>query len=261
MFNLDGLTRRAGGRIATRRHHGASLVELLVGLTVGLMVIAGALVTLDTARSTSTSISDLSQLQQQGSYALRVLGTQIRQAGSVEPVQNAHNNLFSFNDARGAATASSKIAAVSGTEGGSARTDTVSVSHQQASTASQGRDCLGELVSGLRAEGTFFVDNNELRCKTTRKNQALISNVADFQVWYRVRTAPDATQRMTADQVKAAALWSSVKSIEICLHLTGNQGGHPGSAKVTGCLGESTPRSGRLHLVFHNVFDLRSQGS
>lgn len=261
MFNLDGLVRRARGRTATRRHHGASLVELLVGLTVGLMVIAGALVTLETARSTSASISDLSQLQQQGSYALRVLGTQIRQAGSVEPVQSAHNGLFSFNDATGAAPASSEFAAVSGSDGGSAKTDTVSVSHQQASTASQGRDCLGELVSGLRAEGTFFVDNNELRCKTARKNQALISNVADFQVWYRVRTAPDATQRMTADQVKAAALWRSVKSIEICLHLTGNQGGHPGSENVTGCLGESTSRNGRLHLVFHNAFDLRSQGT
>ena len=239
---------------------GASLMELLVGLTVGLMVIAGALATLDTARSTSASISDLSQLQQQGSYALRVIGTQIRQAGSVEPVQGAHNNLFSFNDAAGAATVSSEVSALSGTEGGSAKTDTVSVSHQQSSIASQGRDCLGELIGGLRAEGTFFVHNAELRCKTARKNQALISNVADFQVWHRVRTAPDATQRMTADQVKAAALWRSIKSIEICLHLTGNQGGHPGSENVTGCLGESIPRNGRLHLVFHNVFDLRSQG-
>lgn len=265
MSNPEGrsLRVRVRGRIATRCQRGASLVELLVGLTVGLIVIAGALATLDTARSTSASISDLSQLQQQGSYALRVIGTQIRQAGSVEPVEGAHNNLFSFNEATatGAANASSEVSAVSGTEGGSARTDTVSVSHQQASTASQGRDCLGELIGSLRAEGTFFVDNTELRCKTARKNQALISNVADFQVWYRVRTAPDATQRMTADQVKAAALWRSVKSIEICLHLTGNRGGHPGSANVTGCLGESTPRNGRLQLVFHNVFDLRSQGT
>ena len=258
MFNPEGRSLR--GCITTRRQRGASLVELLVGLTVGLMVIAGALATLDTARSTSASISDLNQLQQQGSYALRVIGTQIRQAGSVEPVQDAHNNLFSFKDAAGAATASPVISAVSGTEGGNAGTDAVSVSHQQASTASQGRDCLGELIGGLRAEGTFFVDNAELKCKTSRKNQALISNVADFQVWYRVRTAPDATQRMTADQVKAAALWLSVKSIEICLHLTGNQGGHPGSANVKDCLGKSTPRKGRLHLVFHNVFDLRSQG-
>lgn len=260
MSNPDERSLRVSGRIAIRRQRGASLVELLAGLTVGLMVIAGALATLDTARSTSASISDLSQLQQQGSYALRVIGTQIRQAGSVEPVKGVHNNLFSFNDAAGVATASTETSAASGTEGGGARTDTVSVSHQQASTASQGRDCLGELISGGRAEGIFFVDNTELRCKTARKNQALISNVADFQVWYRVRTAPDATQRMTADRVKAAALWGSVKSIEICLHLTGNQGGHPGSENVTDCLGKSTPRNGRLHLVFHNVFDLRSQG-
>lgn len=238
------------------RCRGASLIELLVGLTIGLMVIASAIATLGISRSMAASVSDLSQLQQQGSYALRVIGIQMRQAGSVEAVHNAGNGLYSFNDVSASAL---PFVAVSGIDGGGTGTDTVSVGHQPASKDSQGRDCLGELINGLRAEGTFLVQNAELRCKTAGKNQALISNVADFQVWYRVRSASGATRRMTATQVKAEALWDSVKSIEVCLHLVGNEAGHPDARQLVGCQNERISRNGRLHLVFHNVFDLRSQ--
>lgn len=237
--------------------HGASLVEMLVGLTIGLMVIAGAFITLQISHINSTSVSDLSQLQQQGSYALRSIGMQIRQAGSLEMALDTDSGLYSFNDAPGSAAPSS---AISGTDGIGSSADAVSVSHQPASKASQGRDCLGELIDGLRAEGTFFVQNAELRCKTAGKNQALTANVADFQVWYRVRSVPGTTQRMTAMQVEKAALWGSVKSIEVCLHLVGNEAGHPDSKNFTNCQNEQTSRNGRLHLVFRNVFDLRSQG-
>jgi len=257
MCNPDWRSRRSHGRVTTLRHAGASLVELLVGMTVGLMVIAGAIGIMETARGTSATISDLSQLQQQGSFALRIIGMQVRQAGSIEPVQGAGNGLFSFSNGSVPALT---LPVVSGTEGSGSDTDTVSVSHQPASKASQGRDCLGELIAGLRAESTFFVTNAELKCRTAGKNQALIGNVADFQVWYRVRSAPDGTQRMTAEKVEAAALWDAVKSIEVCLHLVGNEVGHPESGNVTGCQGQSLPRKGRLHLVLHNVFDLRSKG-
>lgn len=240
-----------------RRHCGASLIELMVGLSVGLMVIAGAIASLEMARSISTSVSDLSQLQQQGSYALRTIGIQMRQAGSIEALQNPDNGLYSFTDAPGSALHSF---AVSGKDGIDSGTDTVSVNHQPATKASQGRDCLGELTKGSRAEGTFFIQDAELRCKTGGKNQALIANVADFQVWYRVRSALGATQRMTAVQVEEAALWGTVKSIEVCLHLRGNDVSHPSVKNFTNCQRESTPREGRLHLVFRNVFDLRSQG-
>lgn len=248
---------RSHSLVHKQRCCGISLGELLVGLTVGLMVIASAIATLGISRATSASVSDLSQLQQQGSYALRIIGMQVRQAGSIEVVQNAGNGLYGFNAAPASALSSP---AVSGIDGGDTGTDTVSVSYQPGLKDSQGRDCLGESISGVRAEGTFLVQNAELRCKTAGKNQALISNVADFQVWYRVRSASGDTQRMTATQVKEAALWDSIKSIEICLHLVGNETGHPDSSRLPGCQNESASRNGRLHLVFHNVFDLRSQG-
>jgi len=57
-----------------------SLVELLAGMAVGLLVIATSFSTLLLSRSAAASISDLSQLQQQGSHALHVIGQQLRQA-------------------------------------------------------------------------------------------------------------------------------------------------------------------------------------
>ena len=67
-----------------RHQQGASLLELLVGILLGLLVIGAAISTLMVSRATSGTIGDISQLQQQGSYAMRVMGTQFRQAGSID---------------------------------------------------------------------------------------------------------------------------------------------------------------------------------
>nr|WP_257645792.1 hypothetical protein [Ottowia beijingensis] len=61
-----------------------TLIELMVGIALGLMVVAVATVALMSSRSVSGTISDASTMQQQASYAFSVIGRQVRQAGSVE---------------------------------------------------------------------------------------------------------------------------------------------------------------------------------
>jgi len=219
-----------------RAQSGASLIELLVGLTLGLMVVAAAIGTLIVSRTASGTVGDLSQLQQQGSYALRVVGIQIRQAGSVAPIKDSVNSLYSFKDTFIGFGGNSSV--VTGADGAGDSADTVSTSNEP-------------------------LDGNpdELKCKSGAKNQALIGNVADFQVWYRILSAASTTQRMTAKQVDAAGLWRSVKSIEICLDLQGDEAGQPNVGSYANCQGVESPRNGRLHLVFRNVFDLRTQGT
>jgi type IV pilus assembly protein PilW len=240
-----------------------SLIELLVGLTLGLMVVAAAIGTLIVSRTASGVVGDLSQLQQQGSYALRVIGIQMRQAGSVAPVKDPISLLYSFDDTFIGFGGSSSV--VTGLDGTGISADTVSVSNQplDGDPDTRPRDCLGEKASGARIDSTFWVDGDahELKCKSGAKNQALIGNVADFQVWYRVLAAASTTRRMTAKQVDAAGLWSSVKSIEICLDLQGDEAGQPEVGSYANCQGADAPRGGRLHLVFRNVFDLRTQGT
>ena len=61
---------------------GATLLELMVGITIGLLTVAVALGALMVSRGVSGTVSEASQLQQQASYAFRVIGQQLRQAGS-----------------------------------------------------------------------------------------------------------------------------------------------------------------------------------
>ncbi len=257
MFNLESSRPRA------RRSHqrGVGLIELLVGMTIGLLVIAAAIGTLVISRGTSSSISDISQLQQQGSFALRVIGVQLRQTGSVEPGLDGQTKLFAFGPAF--PTFGTTNAAVNGSDGASSGSDTLSV----ATMASQGlpntqrRDCLGHAIAaGAKMQAQFLVDGNELKCSAGAgaASQALIENVADFQVMYRVATGTG-TRIMNATDVKTAGLWGSVTAIEVCLDLKGDEPTPDLGSTYLDCNGTSTARDGRLHLVFRNVFDLRTQ--
>ena len=67
-----------------QRHRGVTLIELLVGLIIGLLTVAVAMGALMVSRGVSGTGSDASEIQQQGSYAMRVIGQQIRQAGSLK---------------------------------------------------------------------------------------------------------------------------------------------------------------------------------
>ena len=75
--------RRACQPPSPRLQQGLSMIELLVGLTIGLMTIAVAIGTLMISRQVSGSVSEASQLQQQAAQAFRSIAQQARQAGSL----------------------------------------------------------------------------------------------------------------------------------------------------------------------------------
>lgn len=226
----------------------------MVGIAVGLLVLAAALGTLMISRVASGVVGDLAQLQAQGAFAMRMIGLQVRQAGSIEPVRDPTTGLYAF-EALPVGTAF-----VTGSDGGNNGTDVLYVSHQNGAPVEAARlDCLAEAVRpGDRVESTFFVGNGELRCRTAAKNQPLIGNLADFQVRYRVRVGETSTQRMTATQVTTAGLWAQVRTIEVCLHLQGSEGGTP-SVGTHDCRGLAAPLDGRLHLVVRHVFDMTAR--
>lgn len=66
------------------RQQGATLIELMVGIAIGLLVVAVALGALMASRSISGTVSEATLMQQQAAYAFRVIGQQIRQAGGME---------------------------------------------------------------------------------------------------------------------------------------------------------------------------------
>ena len=62
---------------------GVTLIELMVGITIGLLTVAVAMGALMVSRGISGTVSDASTIQQQAAYAMRVIGLQLRQAGSL----------------------------------------------------------------------------------------------------------------------------------------------------------------------------------
>ena len=65
------------------RQSGVTLIELMVGLVIGMLVVVTAMGTLMVSRGISSTVSDASGIQQQGAYILRMIGQQLRQVGSL----------------------------------------------------------------------------------------------------------------------------------------------------------------------------------
>jgi type IV pilus assembly protein PilW len=229
---------------------GLSLVELLIGMTLGLLVIVAAIGTLNLSRGLSAAVSDLSQLQQQGSYALHVIGMQIRQAGSSEPVLDPASGRYAFETAPGS---------VSGSDGPAA--DSLSVAFAPSSLDLWQRDCVGAQLkeTDRPVRATFAVDGNgQLTCAGVGSPQGVIRNVSDFQVSYRVETG-DGMRVMDATAVQQARLWNRVLAVELCLDLAGIEKGPDGAAAYRNCRDEAAPRGGLAHLVYRHVFAIRAR--
>lgn len=236
------------------------MIELLVGIMLGLLVIGAAIGTLAISRQTSGTVSDVSQLQQQASYALRAIGLQLRQAGSLELVPKAAGGPFTFLEF--------SDPAVEGTDGAAGASDTLLVGNQPSSLATLQRDCLGATIAAgtLNNPSTFAVNTNrELTCLGLPGNpvQPVIGNVADFQVSYRVNTgttpAPVFQLFTPTQMIGTPARWQRVVAIEVCLDLQGIEPVPDLGATYQNCQAASAARNGRVHFVSRNVFHVRKQ--
>lgn len=279
------------------RQRGVTLIELLVGIAVGLIVVAVALGALMASRGVSGTVSEATSLQQQAAYAFRVIGQQIRQAGSVElnlnpsialtPASGANAAMgpvaFDAPDPTGVrppfSRASSTLVAdatPSFTVGYQNYTESTTAASTPTSLL---RDCLGQnpalAASGslastpvLTSQFQLNTTTNELTCISAAggTGQAVIGNLTDLQMRY-VQQAPNTTnlQYLTASGViakaaSAAGGWSNVYAVEVCLELTGTEPAPTASATYTNCSGNSTSYGDRLKMVFRNVYQIRSQG-
>jgi len=189
---------------------------------------------------------------------LRIIGMQLRQAGSLEPGRDDVHGLYAFEkdhpDTDGAP--------VHGTDGRGTEPDSVSVFTPRADSAAELlRDCLGNRLDAAGAIGATFTTDRagQLTCASQKQKDGLIRNAADFQVSYRVRIG-GGLQIMNAAEVEASGRWTAIEAIEICLDLQGDENIAGAAGPYKDCHGSDRPRNGRTHLVFRNVFDLRTQG-
>ena len=266
-----------------------TLVELLIGIAIGLLVVAVATGALMVSRGVTGSVSDASNIQQQSAYAMRTIGMQLRQAGSLWLDPNPGN--VTGTDAYMAPVAFITSTPATSGNGFDPRTDTISsasgaltVGYRRYSdpvfTSTTpiflARNCLGgpaDTSADFRVESIFDLTGTELRCAgNSAAAQPVIQNVANFQVRYLlqdVTTTLGSPQIRYADAATVGTNWNRVQGVEVCLVLFGTETvSMPAGSSYLDCDGATSvnmttltgARANRMHMVFRNVFQLRSQG-
>ena len=308
-----GVAKRPPMRVAKTplAQRGVTLVELMVGIAIGLLVVAVATSALMVSRGISGTVSDASGLHQQAAHAMRVIGQQVRQAGSLYLNLNPTGAATTDPAAPVALEVVSPGADASGNTSFNPTKDTLAT--QQTSdgrtilgvgyrrypeplfdgtTISLARNCIGEQggagTNDKRIESIFMLDDEgNLRCGDnpnskpslgftslpTSPGQPIIRNVANFRVRYLVQNLATLGAPQI-NYVEAASFNTSdlarVQGVEICLVLYGDERINlPAGSEYTDCDGSRVDmtaaalpanRRNRMHLMFRNVFQLRSQG-
>ena len=308
-----GIARRPAARAANSpwTQRGVTLVELMVGIAIGLLVVAVATSALMVSRGISGTVSDASGLHQQAAHAMRVIGQQVRQAGSLYLNLNPTGAATTDPAAPVALEVVSPGADASGNTSFNPTKDTLAT--QQTSdgrtilgvgyrrypeplfdgtTISLARNCIGEQggagTNDKRIESIFMLDNDgNLRCGDNpnskpslgftglpdKPGQPIIGNVANFRVRYLVQNLATlgAPQINYVDAANfSASDLPRVQGVEVCLVLYGDECINlPAGSEYTDCDGSRVDmtaaalpanRRNRMHLMFRNVFQLRSQG-
>lgn len=277
---------------------GATLLELMIGITIGLLTVAVGIGALMISRGVSGTVSDASNLQQQAAYAFRVMGQQIRQAGTIQLELNFDS--FGSSEALRPMTPVAfdppdpagkrpmfdrRTSMLAGIDSPSSSEYTLSIGYQNYeeiltptppatanAAGNQLRDCLGENSGSATAyiiESKFRLSSNdELICMgVSGTPKPIIRNVKDMKIKYLTQD-PDSTKTGLPKTNYASAStassspngWRDVYAIEVCLELEGSESIDTAGATYKKCDGSSVKRGNRLRMVFRNTFQIRSQG-
>lgn len=273
-----------------RQQRGVTLIELMVGLVIGLMVVAASMAAMMVSRSVSGTVSDVSNIQQQAAYAMRTIGGQLRQAGSLylnpDPIGSASTDPLSsvvFETKANAKDDDALSFDPANTIKGNTDTGSLSIEFRRykdavyaGGTTALARNCLGgpadsKTDESIKSVFSFDAGKNELRCDgNDNGNQPMVENVAQFEVTYAEQAfaaGGTVVKYLTAADVTE---WRAVQGVQVCLVLYGSEPIEmPAGSKYTDCTGTEVDmtstalpshRKNRAHLVFSNTFQLRSQG-
>lgn len=194
-------------RSSLKIHHqpGFTLVEVMVGMVIGLVLIAGLAQLLAGNRQTYRFKTNLSQIQESGGFALELLARNLRMAGYRADWQSSLAN------------------SLAGVDGASGASDQVTVRYQSA------MDCLGNNVTGTPpiAVNVFSIANSgspavpNLFCDGDgtggTAGQPLVEGVEDLQILYGEDT--DAISDGIANQYATAGAVNMARVVSVRVQL------------------------------------------
>ena len=243
------------------RQSGASLLELMVGITIGLLVVVVALGTVMSVHLSKLGTTQASDLSQQLHQAVRVISQSIRNAGARELLTLPATGKVQFSDQLTGIGGQARVM-VMGSEGG-AMPDTLTVAQEARSGVVRGCSGGAELPGTLSLTSTFALVGTNLQCTdTANPSQAtvLATSILDFQLRYMVMQGNGQVQWLDAATVtsQTPAAWPSVKAVELCLHMVGTQKGGNSSGTLLGCKGQTVARNGQIHHVLRTTVAVRT---
>lgn len=273
---------------------GLSLIELLVGIAIGLLVVLAALGTIVLNRTSSNTISDTAALTGQANNALRQITFALRQAGALEPSLDArspapaanamHTAIFVLAQVTDAQPTTVRCREAPGTCSTNPETLIVSYLNRNPPGATTDsavtRDCQGAGVAtpGEQINNFFTLTSGELRCRSTTGRgidvaattgasdlsaaQAIIQNVEAFQMRYLVDQGNNTMLWQRADAIQTAGTWDQVVAAEICLQVRGTVNhGSLMTGTYTDCAGTTQNHSQFLRLVVRQTVQLRNRSN
>jgi len=278
---------------------GISLMELMVGVVIGLLVVAVAMGTLMVSRQVGGAVSDSSNIQQQAAYAMHVIGQQIRHANLVRLVP--YPDLLGIEDDEIKDDPMSSVILVNesirrrNSESWSLSNSLKEVEHNgltgprmvfiNADDLDIDRNiwtanCLGDSPRGA-VYSHFILKDNNLTCASSYSGkpesndyQPVLQNVADFKIWYLIHDSSEGEGKQKIKYANASEVngadegWENIQGVEICLTLFGKERTViPEGATYQSCTGPEryssitdNRRNERPHFTFRSVFQIRSQG-
>jgi type IV pilus assembly protein PilW len=226
-----------------RHQHGITLIEVLVGLVIGLIAVASAVQALSTLQVAQSETTLRLRLQADARQVLNNIAQEIRLAGA------AHLTSSASGEARLTDAPYPFIHAA--TQNGQA---TLSLSYANPSATSNA-GCLWRRTSGLGSSvsSLYSVSEQTLRCNGNGLTQPLIDNVAEFTTRLATQSGLG-LQWQNADQANL----NRVVGIAVCLHVFSDPVNTAAPSTQTGCDGGPVPADGRLHWVEWRVTSIRS---
>jgi type IV pilus assembly protein PilW len=208
---------------------GSSLVELLVGVALGLMVVTAAIGTLVLSRTTARGVNDQLELQQQANMAIRIMGTQLRMANTREMDIQGTSVIFSAPPTYTASVFSVQALGRDAQDNDNLGVAYADVGPLNAPTVTErSQDCLGNSINpapaaaGTALTSRFYVDTNNLMCQGTNAAtgpQPLIGDVQRFRVRYVATAGTDQATLTNYYTLATLPANPNIVGIELCLEL------------------------------------------
>ena len=242
----------------TLAQHGYTLPELLIGLTLGLLVIAAATASYATSAHTWRAMAAADAVHVNARVALRNIREQVLMVGAVYLLPSSNTDHFSVEVSPSEDVGQAAVAGINGSK----YVESLTLGHWHALDAA---DCQGNTHSSHSSVRNDYKlnTNKELSCKDLNlvgsTYQALAEGVEDFQLRYAQANPNIQTiQWKTADQVSDMA---QVLAIEVCVRVASVAAVHniSSNASETGCQGETLPVDGRMRRVFKRIITLRNR--